>query len=373
MTGGRARSPLWLAQPTRFAGWPRQRARIALAVLALLLVFSFTTLVAAGPPPVDPKAPASENRADVLLYESIVDSVRHGGDYYLVTAQALRTGNYPLRPFVTFRLPTLALVQAHFPPAIVPLLLYALVIVVGVAWWERLRRAMARWQPVVIAVLLLAGGMAVCVQPELIVFHEIWAGLLIALSVGLWRPGRWIESVAFGLAAMLIRETAALYVGAMFVLALTNGDRREALGWFIATTIFAVAVAAHAHAVGAVVRPFDPASPGWSGMLGVGFFIRTMALSTALTMLPLALAAPLVVLAVAGWAGWRDPFAGRMLATLLAYAALIACFCRADTFYWGLLAAPLLLTGLIFVPDSLRDLLAAALDTRRITVTRVVR
>ena len=55
------------------------------------------------------------------------------------------------------------------------------------------------------------------------------------------------------------------------------------------------------------------------------------------------------------------------------YAALLGVAGRVDTFYWGLLVAPVLLVGLAFVPDALRDLLAAALDKRRITVKRVVR
>lgn len=369
MAAGRARSPLWLAQPSRFAGWSRGRARIALALLALLFALSFTALSSS----VDPTAPASENRTDVLLYESIVDSVRHGGDYYLATAQALRFGNYPLRPFVTFRLPTLAMVQAHLPPALVPMLLYALAAGVAAAWWMRLRPALGRLPPLIIALVLLAAGMLVYVQAELAIFHEIWAGLLIALSLAARRPGRWIESVSIGLAAMLIRETAALYVALMFLLALGDGERREALGWFVAATVFAVAVAAHAYAVSAVVRPFDPASPGWAGLLGFGFFVKAMSVSTALALFPLAIAAPLVVLGMAGWSAWRNPLALRVLVTLIGYAALIGLFCRADTFYWGLLVAPLILVGLVFTPDMLRDLITAALDTRRITVTRVVR
>ena len=56
------------------------------------------------------------------------------------------------------------------------------------------------------------------------------------------------------------------------------------------------------------------------------------------------------------------------------YAALLALFGRADTFYWGLMVAPTLLIGLAFAPDGVRDLIARAQDPRRkITVTRVVR
>lgn len=366
--------PLWLTAPTRFAALKRPVARIALALLAILLLASLTAIVSPGPPPVsrDP-AERANDEADVVLYESIVAGVRSGGEYYAVTAQALRSGNYPLKPFVTFRLPTLATVQAAMPPVATILLLYVLAVAVMGAWFLRLRPAFARAPPLAIAMVLLAGGMMAFVQPALATFHEVWAGLLIALSLALRRRERWVEAVAFGLIAMLIRETAALYVGIMAVLAFVEGRRREAIGWGVAIAVFAVVVAFHAHAVGLVVRPIDPASPGWAGMLGFGFFVKTMSLSTALNLAPIWLAALLVAFALFGWAAWNDDLALRALTVFAAYAALLSLFGRTDTFYWGLMIAPTILIGLAFVPDALRDLIAAALDRRRIIVTRMVR
>lgn len=370
----RALPPLWLSAPSRFAAFSRPTALLALALLAILLVASLTAVGSPGPPPVshDPARRAND-QADVVLYESIVAGVRGGGDYYAVTAQALRSGDYPLRPFVTFRLPTLAIIQAALPPLGVVILLYALAAAVMVAWFLRLRSAFARAPPLAIAMTLLAGGMMAFIQPELASFHEVWAGLLIALSLALRRRERWIEAVAFGMIAMLIRETAALYVGIMAVLALAEGQRREAIGWAAAIVAFAVVVAFHAHAVSLVVRPIDAASPGWAGLLGFGFFVKTMTLSTALNLAPLWLGGLLVGLALFGWAGWQDDLGLRALTIFACYAALLSLFGRTDTFYWGLMIAPTILIGLAFVPDALRDLVAAARDRRKIIVTRMVR
>jgi len=370
----RPQDPLWLTAPTRFATLRRSSAQIVLALLAILLVASMSALVSPGPPPVshDP-AQRADDEADVVLYETIVAGVRGGGDYYAVTAQALRTGNYPLKPFVTFRLPTLAIVQAAMPRPGTILLLYLLVTAVMLAWYIRLRPAFARAPPRAIAMVLLAAGLMAFVQPELTSFHEIWAGLLIALSLALRRRERWVEAVAFGLIAMLIRETAALYAGVMLVLAFMEGNRREAIGWGVAIALFAVVVACHAYAVSLVVRPMDPASPGWAGMLGFGFFVKTMSLSTALNLAPAWLAALLIALALFGWAGWNSEIGLRTLAVFASYALLLSLFGRVDTFYWGLMIAPTILVGLAFVPDGLRDLIAAARDRRRIIVTRMVR
>ena len=370
----RPTAPLWLAHPTRFAALSATGARIALAVITLLSAATYLALDT-PPPPAATHAVSerSDDHGDVLLYESIVDNVRHGGDYYTVAADALRSGNYPMRPFVTFRLPTLAVVQALMPPWASLALLWTLALGVLVAWYLRVAPAFARAPPRIVALVLLAGGMVILVQPDLVAFHEVWAGLLIALSLALRRPGRWIEAAALGLAACLIRETAALYVAVMAVLALAEGQRREALGWLAGLGVLAATVAAHAHAVAQVVEPLDPASPGWAGLLGFGFFVGAMTASTALSQIPLALAAPLVGLALVGWAAWREPLALRALTTLALYATLLGIAGRVDTFYWGFLVAPLLLPGLAFVPDGLRDLLAAAGDKRRITVKRVVR
>lgn len=366
----RASGPLWLSAPSRFVGLSRPAAWLGLALLAILLAATLSALVTPGPPPVSGNpALRADDQADVMLYESIVSGVRAGGNYYEVAADALRRGNYPLKPFVTFRLPTLALAQAWMPRPVTIGLLYLLAAAVMLAWFARLRPAFAGPVPVTVAMLLLAGGMAAFVQYELVNFHEVWAGLLIALSLALRRPGRWIEAAAFGMIAMMIRETAVLYVGVMAVLAFAGGHRREAIGWAATIAVFAIVVAFHAYAVSQVVRPLDPVSPGWSGMLGFGFFVKTMTISTALSIIPPWLAALLVGLALFGWAAWNDAVALRALAIFCAYGALLGIFGRVDTFYWGLMIAPTILIGLAFVPDGLRDLVAAAGSQRRKAVT----
>jgi hypothetical protein len=364
----------WLAAPSRFAALSKRRARVALGVLIVLLAACLTALVVPDPAAVATGPATSQSeQTDLMVYEKIVAGVKGGGDYYTVATDTLRAGGYPLRPFLTVRMPSLALVQAALPDWGPAVLLYLLAAYVGIVWGSRLGDALPRALPRIAALLLLIGSMLAFLQADLAAFHEIWAGLLIALSLGLRRPGRWLEPVAFGLVAMLIRETAALYVLVMLAMAWFEGERREASGWLVALALFAAALAAHAYAVMGVTGPHDPASPGWSGLLGFGFFVKSLSLATALQLLPIAAAALIVGLCLFGWAAWNDPLGLRMLATLAAYAALIGIFARSDTFYWALMVAPVFLTGLVFVPDGLRDLFRPSLDRRRITVTRVTR
>jgi hypothetical protein len=367
----RALDPLWISRPSRFAGISKRHARWWLAGLVLLMLVAATALITPGPPPVshDPAA-AAANLSDVMLYEHIVAGVRAGGNYYAVAADAQRQGDYPMRPFVTMRLPTLAIVQAMLPDLSVIVLIYGIAAATLWAWYVRLSDAFVRVAPRVIGLALLGCGGMICVRTDLIAFHEIWAGLLIALSLALWRENDWIPAIGIATCAMLVRETAALYAMVMAGMALWSGNRREAAGWGIGMAVLAVAVIAHFYGWSLVVKPGDSFGPGWSGLLGFGFFAKTITLLTALAPLPQLAGVILVALAIFGWASWRHPTALRAMAVLAAYALLISLFCRTDTYYWGLMVAPFILIGLAFAPDGLRDLIVAARDAPRIIVRR---
>jgi hypothetical protein len=363
----------WTGTPSRFAGLGRNKARLALLALVLILAACLTALGVPQSPIGASASGVAQEVTDLALYERISAGVKGGDNYYVSAATALRAGQYPLRPFLTFRLPALAVVQAAVPAWAMAAMLFALVMATAIAWGARLGAAVPRLLPRIAIFLLLLGSLIAFLQPELAAFHEIWAGLLVALSLALRRPGRWIEAVAIGLAAMLIRETAILYAVVMAAMAWIEGQRREALGWAAAILVFAAVLGFHAYAVTGVTGPLDPRSPGWFGFNGFGFFVSALAVSTALQILPLWIAALLVGLLLFGWASWNDPLGLRMFVLLAVYALAIGLFARLDTFYWALMIAPVSLVGLVFVPDALKDLFTRALDRRRITVTKVTR
>ena len=368
-------APLWLARPSRYAGWPVGRARMALAVLALFIA-ALTIQPHRAPPPTNVPAPIENkgSESDLALYEAIVEDMRHGENYYASTAQELRSRpGFPLRPFVTFRLPLLATVQSALSPAMILLLLWLIAAATAFAWIGRLEEILPALAPRVIAAILLAGGLIVFVQPDLTASHEIWAALLIAWSLAVHHRRNWMLAMALATIAMLVRETAALYVLVMAGIALLAGERREAFGWGICLAVFGAAVAAHATAVAEVTGPLDPASDGWTGLNGIRFFAVTLKHATVLEVFPFEWVAPVIALALFGWTVPAHPLALRMATVLAAYGVLISCFARLNNFYWGLMVTPALLVGLAFAPDGLRDLLRRALDRRRIIVTRTAR
>ncbi|WP_235519619.1 hypothetical protein [Sphingomonas sp. Leaf22] len=360
----RARPPVWLSCSSRFATL-RPGMALGIALLALALLASSWFLPA--------EDAARDAPLGVDVYASVVDGLRSGGDYYAVAAQELRADRAPLHPFPAIRLPTLSVVQAALPDFVSILLLIAIAAATGLAWSRRIGGWFERGPPRIAALFLLAGGMVAFVQPSLVAFHELWAGLLIAWSLAIRREDRWVEAVALALCAMVIRETAALYALAMLAAALRDGRRREALGWVAALLVFVAVLLLHARAVALVAGPLDAVSPGWGRLHGPGLFASGMARSTALIILPWWLGAPLAMLAMLGWAAAPGPLGRRAALTFGGYALAIAVFARTDNFYWALAAAPAYLVGMAFLPDAVRDLARPILDRRRVRVQRITR
>lgn len=352
-------TPLWLARPSRVAGLSQPAARMLLAALALFLM---ALLI--------PQATGGDT--DTGYFASLVDGVRHGGNYYAVAADTLRASGYPLRPFTTVALPTLTVIAAGLPVLALMAMLYALTAAVAAAWHARFRAALAPRAPVWVASILLLLALLPAIRPERLFVPDTWAGLLIALSLGLRRPDRWIEPVCFGLAAALIRDIAVLYMLVMAVFAWGERRRRETLGWVVGLGIAIIAIAAHAHAVAEVVKPLDaPAAP--LAPQGIGLVVASLSVAAMPGWTPHLLAALVIGIGLFGWAAWRSETASRALALFGVAALLIATIGGPDTLHWGQLVTPLLLPGLVFAVDGLRDLFGTALDTRRITVRRIVR
>ena len=115
--------PLWIARPSRFAGLNvRDSWLVVVALVGMLLA---TLLVFATPVPAAATggARATDGQTDIALYDGIVEAVRHGASYYPAAIDAMRAGAYPLKPFITVRLPTLAVVEGALPRRVVMMLL----------------------------------------------------------------------------------------------------------------------------------------------------------------------------------------------------------------------------------------------------------
>ena len=354
------RAPLLLAAPSAWSDESRGRARMLLVLLALVAIVAASI---AGVPAGD------DGRHGFALDTGLVEGVRHGGDYYGVAADLVRADEGAARPLVGVRLPTLTVVAASLPARVGAALLATLALAAALAWYDRLAPALSRTGARLAAAVLLLAGVAASFRPDAALTAEIWAGLLIALSLARWRPAQSGEATGWALTAALIDERAALAIVVMALFAWVGHARREAAGWGMALAALAVVVAVHRRAVDAAGIVF--ADAGSSGTTGVGGVLADLGAATALSPLPVAIAAVPIVLGLTGWSGWRDPLAPRLLAALLALLAWSAVSAVGTGAV--LLVAPLSLAGLLFLPDGVRDLARAALDRRRIVVRRVAR
>lgn len=350
--------PLWTAAPSRFAGWSRPAAIGALLLLLLGLTASL-----------DASRSELDGSAEPALYAGAVEAMRHGSEFHPALASVVRAGGEPAG-LLAYPPPALAAVAAPLPPVALSALLFALAGAAFLAWQPVLGAALARPGARMGAWALLAAGLVPYLRPSLAHAPDVWAGLFTALSLGLWARGGWLEAAAFGLAAGLAREVAGVYLLVMFLFALRSGKRGEALAWGAALLVLAGAVAAHWRAVTGEVGPLG-LTGAWEWR-GLGGFVRAVVEASPLAMLPIVVAAPLIVVALFGWIAWSAP-AGLRVAAAMAGAAAVFPFAPG---LWGYLVAAPLLAGLAFVPDGMRDLVRAALGARRrgrITVTRVVR
>ncbi|GGY92894.1 hypothetical protein [Novosphingobium colocasiae] len=366
-----------LGTPSVFAGWPVGLARLALLALALLLAAA--AVLPVGRPDSDPGArhtrsagtaasttTADEDDEDIALYKAAIRRIQAGQNYYDFIVPEQRARDYPVNPGLAVRLPTLAYLDAWLGGA--GQIVAAVLLMAGViaAWWakfgedpnlKRLRR---------LATAMVFVGASLGLNRYYFVLHELWAGMLVALSFGLHRigqggqGGRWIAAWAAAALALAIREHTLPYVLLMGATALWLRNWREAAAWGALVAVFLAVMSWHLAIIAAQVLPGDPHGPAWLVMRGIPGWLGNVVQSSNLRWLPHWLAGPAVILMTFGWLGWNSR-AGVVAFLLSAgYGAAFMLAGRWDNFYWGAMIAPVMFAGIVFAPRALTALGAAA-------------
>lgn len=355
----------------RFSGWSSRDARLALfAFLAILIASAFVPVqtneqgVATrnlSQVLTEEQAPERERDEDLALYDRAIERIQHGENYYDFIVEEHRRTQYPVRPGVAVRLPTLAYIDAWLglPGQIAAA--FALMTAVLLAWWKRLGEEAPGSRKRLLAFAFLMIGATLGMTRHFFVLHELWAGMLLALSFGLHRPGRWGWSLAVAALAVAIREHALPFVMLMAAMAFWRRDWKEGAAWTALTVAFLVALAVHLSIVSELVLPSERPSDPWLVMRGLSGWLSNIALSSNLRFLPHWLAGPAVILMVLGWCGWRSPAGTFGTFLFLGYGLAFMLAGRPDNFYWGAVIAPAMFMGLAFVPRFSRSLVNAAL------------
>jgi hypothetical protein len=372
------RSPA-LAQPAgtdRFAGWHPLTARLGLFVLLLLLVASAVVPLerpGGDLPNVVTRLDgqrvlgAEEYDQDIALYEAVIRKVQAGGNYYDFIVREHRLRDYPVRPGLSVRLPTLAFIEAglnilHLGVA----MSIAIMLATVAAWWRRFGEEPGAESVRKVATALAFVGASLALNRHYYALHELWAGMLLMLSFGLHRvpttdrPGRWLGAFVCAAIALFIREHALPFVLLMGTMALWRRERREGAAWFALIALFLSGMALHLSLIAPQVLPSDPSGASWWAFRGLSGWLGNVAGASNLHLLPHWIAGPLVILTTLGWAGWRSA-AGRFgFLISVGYGLLFMIVGRWDNFYWGAMVAPMLTAGLAFAPRALASLIEAA-------------
>jgi hypothetical protein len=337
---------------SRFASAPAWVARATLTALLGLVLYG---LAAHAPLLAHGVTPAFD---DPHLYRNIAERVARGQGYYQAAMAEHRAHGYPTSPAQVFREPALAWLMAVLRDDVWRRAAFlGLAAITAMALLHAFEREGMSFRHRAVAMVVMTTGIGlVIIRGGIMFIHEAWAGLLIALSLALYSPGRWRAAVVIGLAACLVRELALPYLAAMGALALWERRWRELAAWVAACAVFLVLFAIHLHVAAGLHQPGDATSPGWLGMGGTPYVLGLARLNLALIVAPTAVVALAVGLSLIGLVGSRNPIAARAALIVGGYMTAFLVLGRSDNNYWGALYAPILPLGVVLSPPALRDL-----------------
>jgi hypothetical protein len=214
----------------------------------------------------------------------------------------------------------------------------------------------ALWQ-IVLGGLFLSGPVIYSLFPGTFLFHEFWAGTLIALSLAAHAMGWRHVSVISGLMALFLRELSLPFVCIMMVLACKEGQRRETLLWIIGLSVFCGEFLLHWTIVSNLNAGHDRFSGGeWIVFGGWPFVLNTAQMNPFLIALPPWVSAVVLPLALLGLASKRDAPGIRIACTVCLYVLVFAIAGRPNNTAWGLMYAFVMPLGLLHMPRVLRQL-----------------
>ena len=358
---------------SRFHHWPKNWLIVLLFILLATIIAGYASITHVdamkpdyndngNPMTVQANGQGQDIVDDQALYAHIADRMRAGDGYYHAAAEEHRTSGYPLKPFVTVRLPSLAMMHVALGATFMRILAGLLAITATYCWYRRLHRDAPIISPRIGAMLVFI-GLVPLFWPKWLYTHDIWAGALIALAVATYRTKRPWPALACLFLALFIRETVLPIIMLVAAFAVWRKRWHEVAVIGIGILIFTAVMVIHAQAVAAIVRPDDIVSPGWAKAGGIATWLLFLQETSILRTVPF-LTPMIVPLCLLGLLGWRHP-AGLFLFCMQAgYALIFMVIGRADNFYWGFLVTPTLLLGLAFLPAVLRDIISTLHTSR---------
>ncbi len=334
-------------------------SRITLACLGLMALVGCVVGWGKGELPQRPPREVTEatrgTTPDLALYQAVIADVRGGRDYYDAAHEHIAAFGFPISSPLNWRLPTYAWLLSLLPGKCWIQGMLLLLGSAGLMLTFAAERATRDTFPAAFATLVMFGVFKWVLDGDAYLAQEVWAGVLIMISVAALRLGeaqwKWRALAASaGIAALLFRELALPYCLVAGGLALWQRRYWEAALWGKGLVAFGVLLVWHVLQVRSELAEDGIAGGGaglaqWIRCGGIDFVLLTARMNSLLFHWPAALLWLYLLLALFGLANRAD-FASRVscLAALL-YVVAFAFVGRPENFYWGLLYAPLLPAG----------------------------
>lgn len=341
---------------------PRE-AQLRLAVV--LLAAAALVAVSLSPSRKDLGAATGGGAGDVALYHAVIDRIRGGESYYPALAAELTQRGYPTAKLLNWRTPLPLWLIARLPAGGGQALLCSLAFFAIAGAFAAARREAGPGTALATAALL-TGPFLFCIMGDSYVMPVLWAGVLIVLSLAAFGLERPLLGVAFGVAAVFVRDLAGPYCAGMLLLAWQRGRRREAIAWAASIAAYFAWFAFHASQVSAF-RPAEGLAHvgSWLQFGGAALVLSLAQINAHLINAPQVVAALFLVAALVGFAGWRSDWAPRVVVAALLYLVLFSLVGYDFNQYWGALWTPVLCLGAARAPETLWRLARQAAEPGR--------
>lgn len=298
---------------------------------------------------------------DLETYAAIVDRMRAGEYYYAAARTELIEGGYGISSVLNWRTPLYPYLLSWSPSTMVAQsVLVLLAIAAGAAAVGVLARTgsrSARW----IGAFALAFGLLSTLISGTVMLVEVTTGVVILLSVSLYGLDRRFLGAATALAALFLRELAAVYLLICVALALKARRWKELSILLAGTGAYAAYFTFHALEVRAHSKGRVPSyDDGWVQFGGLDLVLRTAHFNGGWSALPLTVTAFLLPLTILALVARGFPGSTRAAATVIAYALLFAVVGKPFNYYWGAIYTPLMALGLAMALAAVRQLTRAA-------------